>query len=124
LSFAGPALDTAGLEAATGRYELPSGVVLMFGLAQTLSVDGVQRWSSAWNMTLGNGMVTPVTPAADVVNPPIPNPSSSAIVLMNQRDAATLQQWQTVTVGLSRLGDPALAGLASRVSRLVIPGLP
>ena len=129
-------LDAAHLETMTGRFELPSGVTLMFGLAQSLSVDGVQRWSSEWGMILGDGhLVTsglaqnithvgmPATggPLPGMTNIPAP---ATGVILQNHLDAANLQQWQTLTVGLGRLGDPARAGLASRVTRLVLPGLP
>ncbi len=108
-------LTAAELDILTGRFDFPSGVVLMFGLAQTLSVDGVEQVSSAWQMSLGQGQPLPT------VSSPLPH---SGLGLQNSLDAVRLQQWQTITVELSRMGDPALAGLASRVSRLVIPGLP
>lgn len=107
-----PPLSDTQLADLTGRYELPSGVVLMFGLAQSMAVDGVQHWRSDWNVELVNGQLS------------VPTVTPETGVLQNQVDAVTLQQWQRLTVEINRMGDPALSGMASRLSRLVVPGLP
>ena len=112
MDIPGPPLDDSQLATLTGRYELPSGIVLMFGLAQSMAVDGVQHWRSDWNVELANGQIS------------VPTVTPDTRMLQNQVDAVTLQQWQRLTVEINRMGDPALSGMASRLSRLVVPGLP